>query len=164
MNEPLTMEQQFSGKELTDAQWADVLKCNVANITEIREFLQSYTKVSVEHENGKYVLYKYDTDTMFPGKHTPNGIPLDFVWLPVARTQSEFKTYNQAKDFAYQKWIPSIDFPTKTNNGKEIPKNAHLMFMVTDAPQIFMESDGFSPAICYMTRAEQAMYKKYHTR
>ena len=158
MSKGLTLEQQYAGKELPDEQWARILGCDVADIPEFRDYLQSDLKVCIDggydalHDlkyNGKYIIRDFRVG------HSSDG---EVVWMNAADSTILFNDVKSAKKFIYQSWIPDIIFPTKTNTGKPIPERAYLMFRATPHPK-----GCFVPGRVYsMTPEELALYQKYH--
>jgi len=169
MTQKLTLEQQYGGKKLPDAEWAKILNCDAQDIPEFRDYLQSARKISIQPSNQKYKIYDYHVTNAGCGAFlcAPRNMPdsLNFLWKAEYRSTILFDTVDKACNFVYQTWLPELKYPdNNTINGKQIPEKAYLMFEITPQPIMYIESDGVFPALYKMTPREIALYKKYHTK
>ena len=162
MTKILTLEQQYGGKNLPDAEWAKILQCNAVDIPEFRDFLQSPILVCIAKgwANNKT---KYTTEQFAASKDKDLG----FVWWLSATCTISFDDYKSAEKFTYEQWIPNIIFPDKMPDGRAIPQNAHLLVRIGKDPRVsYGDERGRalvpSARVCAMTPQELALCQKYY--
>lgn len=162
MTKILTLEQQYGGKDLPDAEWAKILKCNAVDIPEFRDFLQSLILVCI----AKYYVNnkaKYTIEEFAASKDKDLG----FVWWLSATCTISFDNYKSAEEFTYEQWIPNIIFPDKMPDGRAIPQNAHLLVRIGKVPWTsYGDERGKAQVpgayVCTMTPQELALCQKYY--